>query len=154
MNLRLSSGYAAGLALSLVLSQSLWAANQTTWRWLDSEGKVTYGDHPPNGSEATQIRISTGTSSSNPGEASKAAVDENTEGGEPSTTDAKTPSQLAMNPEQSKALCLQARTNLIVLNEHAMIRQVDESGEKRILTEEEKQAQIKTAQDIIKNYCP
>jgi hypothetical protein len=154
MILRMRSAYASCLVFSIILSQSLWAANQTTWRWLDSDGKVTYGDHPPNGTEATRIHISTGTSSSEPAPNNDLAGGDQTTGSKASAKDPTSTSQLAMNPEKSKALCLQARTNLEILKDHAMIRQVDESGETRMLSEEEKQAQIKTAQTIIESYCP
>jgi hypothetical protein len=140
---------AALLALGLV--PALWASSQTTYKWLDESGNVTYGDHPPLGVKAEEIRISTGTSSSTTEAVSGTTPETTPTASEPANTQPAT--QSGLTPEKAKALCEQAKNNLVVLKSHALIRQTDENGEVLILDEGQKQEQIDTANAIIKDYC-
>ncbi len=140
--------YLAAL-LALGLMPTLWASSQITYKWLDESGNVTYGDHPPLGVQAEEIRISTGTSS-NTAQSSTVPT------GTPAATEAaetQPAPQPGLSPEEAKALCEQAKSNLVILKSHALIRQTDENGEVLILNDDQKQEQIDTANTIIKNYC-
>lgn len=144
--------YLAAL-LALGLMPALWASSQITYKWLDESGNVTYGDHPPLGVEAEEIRISTGTSSSTTNAASTSeAVSGTTPEGTPSASEPAN-TQPGLTPEKAKALCEQAKNNLVILKSHALIRQTDENGEVLILDEGQKQEQIDTANAIIKDFC-
>lgn len=138
------------LALALVvgLSPLAWGASQTTYKWLDEGGNVTYGDHPPMGVEAQEIRISTGTSSNNDDNAAESPAADSKSG---NATIAAANS--GVSPEKAKELCEQAKNNLEVLENSALIRQTDENGEVRILGDEEKKEQIDTAKTIKQQYC-
>jgi hypothetical protein len=148
-------GRTLAILLALGLAPSLWAASQVTYKWLDSNGQVTYGDHPPMGVKAEEIRISTGTSSSR----NTSAPDESMAGDTKETSspdDKASPSPaLRQGPtaEEARALCEQARTNLEVLQNNALIRQTDEKGEVTILNDAQKQEQINTAKSIVKDFC-
>ncbi len=139
------------LALTIGLVPALWATGTTTYKWLDESGNVTYGDHPPMGVEAEEIRISTGTSSSRSNTADSSAVAPTSAA--PAKGKAQPAVQSGLSPEQAKALCEQARNNLEVLQSHALIRQTDENGEVLILDEAQKQEQINTAKTISADYC-
>jgi len=133
------------------LIPALWASGSTTYKWLDESGNVTYGDHPPMGVKAEEIRISTGTSSSRSNTADSSAVAPTADAS--AKGKAQPAAQSGVSPEKAKALCEQARNNLEVLQSHALIRQTDENGEVLILDEEQKQEQIDTANTIIADYC-
>lgn len=136
------------------LAPTLWAGSQTTYKWLDENGRVTYGDHPPQGVKAEEIRISTGTSSF-----ANAADEDETQADQSPATDTtpETKATAANNsgptPEEAQRLCEQARSNLEVLQDHALIRQTDADGNVQILDDAQKQEQISTAKTIAARYC-
>jgi hypothetical protein len=147
--LRIAALLLFGLAPTL-----LWAASQTTYKWIDQNGRVTYGDHPPLGVKAEEIRISTGTSSASESAPDEAGTAEATES-EPRQDNkpASTPPASGPSPEEAQRLCEQARSNLEILQDHALIRQTDADGNVLILDESQKQEQINTARTIISQYC-
>lgn len=128
------------------LSTPLVAATKLTYKWLDDGGNVTYGDYPPKGVQAERIRISTGTS----GGSSDDAMIPLPAG---TSVAAAQPTVNGVTREQAGKLCEQARSNLEVLTNNALIRQTDDTGEVRILDETQKQEQMNTARDIIQSYC-
>lgn len=145
------SRYYLTVVLTIGLIPALWAAGTTTYKWMDESGNVTYGDHPPMGVDAEEIRISTGTSSSRSNTADSSAVAPTA--AEPAGGKTQGAEQSGVSPEKAKALCEQARNNLEVLQNHALIRQTDENGEVLILNDDQKQEQINTAKTIITDYC-
>ena len=147
-------GKTISLALfaGLTLPQLTWSASNSTWKWQDAAGNITYGDAPPRGVAAEQVsvRIGSGRSVSSAGDFGAS----NDPGQEAA---AENPTQVAdargISPERAAALCQQATTNLTILDSNALIRQTDEAGEERILDEQEKQEQIQTAREIIRYHC-
>ena len=135
---------ATQLLLCTALSLPAALSNAATWKWHDADGNVTYGDAPPRSAGAEAVRI-------HPGPGSRSQPDTSSTprnaGSKPTAVAAATPSK------QDKTLCTQARTNLDILNSSALVRQTDENGEERILDENQKQAQIQTAQEIIRHHC-
>jgi hypothetical protein len=136
------------------LAPTLWAASQTTYKWLDGNGRVTYGDHPPLGVKAQEIRISTGTSSSaDAGDEYETQGDQSAATNTTPETKATAPNNNEPSPEEAQRLCEQARGNLEVLQDHALIRQTDADGNVQILDDAQKQEQINTATTIAQRYC-
>jgi hypothetical protein len=151
---RSRAGTGAGIALmvGVCLSSTLLASSGSTWKWHDADGNITYGDSPPRGIAAEQVRVSTGTRASTPhapSEQPSAAA--NTKSNADSKQQVATSNSIT--PQRAQALCAQATTNLEILQSSAMVRQIDDSGEERILDDTEKQAQIETARDIISYHC-
>lgn len=144
-------GRLLAIALSLGLAPTLLAGTATTYKWVDANGNITFGDHPPKGVEAEEIRISTGTSSSSAPDLEAPPPPTDSLPEEKQAT--QTASSTQMSKEEAAQLCEQAKSNLEVLENHALIRQTGEDGEVRILEESEKQEQIATAQQIVKDYC-
>lgn len=141
-----------GLSLAVLVAGALsplnsQAANTVTYKWLDEEGKVVYGDHPPKGVDAEQIRISTGTSSTE--EAAQGFSDDP----EAKKEDEGQLKVGGIDKDKADEYCKQARTNLEVLENNALIRQKDDQGQERILSEDEKQEQIATAREIANRFC-
>ena len=139
------------LVVGVALCHPLWAAARTTYKWLDQSGNVTYGDYPPRGSAAQPIRISTGTSAAPTADAPPDAVAaDGQEAVAVAAADTRAP---GLSAAKAAELCQQARTNLEILDSHALIRQTDADGKVRILDDATKQEQIATARDIINAHC-
>ena len=137
------------LVVGVALCHPLWAAARTTYKWLDQSGNVTYGDYPPTGSAAQPIRISTGTSTASTADAPPAAIAADRQ----QAVAAADTRASGLSAEKAAELCQQARTNLEILQSHALIRQTDADGKVHILDDATKQEQIATAGDIIKAHC-
>jgi hypothetical protein len=55
---------------------------------------------------------------------------------------------------EKAAKCEKARKNLTYLQTHARVRATDKAGKATLLSEEQRQARIKQANEAIKEYCP
>lgn len=142
-----------GIGLAVLVASTLVPVtgySATTYKWTDDEGNIVYGDRPPKGVDAEMIRISTGTSSS---QESASAAKTPAEQEEEANAKAKAAQTAGVSPEKAKEFCQQAKGNLEVLENNALIRQADENGEERILSETEKLEQINTAREISRRYC-
>jgi len=137
------------LLAGLILPQLAWSAAGSTWKWQDADGNVTYGDSPPRGVAAEQVSVRIGSSSSASSGPAIGEPDEREQAGSARTTKVAA----GISPEDAATLCQQAKTNLAVLDSNALIRQTDETGEERILDEQEKQDQMHTAREIIRYHC-
>lgn len=128
------------------------------YRWVDKDGVVNYTQVKPRGVEAEQLQ----TRSSGPINASDA-------GSQPAATATPGPTEaqqrLRRELEQDEQArlqdmaqikqenCTQARGTLDKLTIRNRVTETDESGERRVLPEEERQARIKQAQDAIVDNC-
>ncbi len=148
------------LISTLLLTLSQPAAAGKIFRWKSADGTIHYGEHPPQGVQAELMSTTTGKPSRNkrnvervePGEYTgeeQAAADDSDAAPEKDGAGMAPP-----KPKKNKEICERARYNLKVLTERARIRQTDENGEERYLTEEEKDEQKKAAQDAVDAYCP
>ena len=118
------------------------------YRWTDENGKTHYSDRPPAGVKAELIKFSTSKKSS-------------TKSSEPSATTAtdenKTSPEgtLEVEPQTNKdpQLCAQAQSNLKALSGNPKVRITEADGSKRLLSNDEKEAQRERARGFIKLYC-
>ncbi len=150
----LISAFAVIIITSAIFSSFSHAGN--VYRWKDSNGTIHYGEHPPQGVNATQLNTTTGKSSKNKN-AQRTRVEPGEYTGEeaaPETNEEPVVEQEVVKPKKDKAICERARYNLQVLTERARIRQTDENGEERYLTEEEKEEQKNAAESAVDVYCP
>lgn len=153
------------LVMGLCLLFGVFSSQQATgagniYRWTAADGTTHFGEHPPQGVKATLMSTTTGKPSL--GKKARAAQRERVEPGEytgePEQENAEPEPQTASappppKPKKDKGVCERARYNLKVLTERGRIRQTDESGEERYLSEEQKDEQIKAAQKAIDTYC-
>jgi hypothetical protein len=142
------------LSLGLGLASNTAIANGAVYRWVDSEGNVNYGEHPPKGVEATLIKKGSK-------KRHKKKEDSNEESS-PAPDNASTPEQdtgastapakprIKKNPE----FCKRATANLKMLTDKARIRQRKANGEVHYLTEKEVEEQKEIARKAIKTHCP
>lgn len=132
------------LSLSAGLLLSLPALADTYYKWVDDENVTHYEKHPPKDRESTKVTTS-GSRSAPP----------------PAAKSSKSADDLASNssvigqgkPVKDKSICEKARNNLKAMKAHARVHQRDEYGEQRLLSEQEKEAEMNRARAAIKQNC-
>lgn len=137
---------------TLVLSTSLQAADKY-YKWTDDAGVVHYGENPPDPSKAMKVNVHTGKTS----EEAVGKLEENRAKAEVANEKAAEQAQQknvsAENAKIVKENCAIYRQNLSALQNSARIREKDEKGEYRYLTDEEKNARTQAAETYIKENC-
>ncbi|PCJ30968.1 MAG: hypothetical protein COA99_17600 [Moraxellaceae bacterium] len=150
------------LAITLLLFSTLFSgtiqAKKSFYKWVDQRGVTHYGTHPPQEftDSATKIRVNSATPSG------KAAAERKiAERAKPK--ESKNPAQTNMeieaekinkeNAEITNKNCKIYKQNIVAMNQSARIREKNSSGEMVMLSEEEKQARMKTAKDYIAENC-
>ncbi|TDG12361.1 DUF4124 domain-containing protein [Seongchinamella unica] len=136
---------AAAIIAALILTSMNVAADTTFYRWKDSEGNMVMSDRPPPagtdyeavGTESSVVRRVDGADPVEPRPRPQAP-----EKIKPKKTIIK------KNPEY----CKNARTNLQLL-ERPRIRIIDDTGENRFMTEEEKAEERQKAMEIVEIHC-
>lgn len=116
------------------------------YRWVDKDNIVHYSERPPKGIKSTRIKTSSGSSS----EVNKnsMATSQSEQEAKRKLAEAKLP-----DPKKNKEVCERATFNYNLLNERARIKQKDENGEIRYLSDEEKEEQKKAAKVAMDTYC-
>lgn len=123
---------------------ALQAAPEGHYRWTDENGIIQYADRPPEGIESEFIKFATSKRSKD---------DDENKGNELETgNDSKIFDKVEVLPEKDPALCKQAQRNLKAL-EGSRIRITESDGSKRILNDDEKEAQRDNAKKFIKLHC-
>jgi hypothetical protein len=125
------------------------------YKWVDAEGKVHYGEKPPNTTtegniETIKLRDNVDTKGARKvlNEQSK-SLDERRENRKKKQTDALTAKQkLAKN----KALCQRAKERLVSY-QHPKVTVEEDDGSMRDLGEEEKQSEISASKKMVAKAC-
>ncbi len=145
------------VAFSVLFLTWLAPATARTYRWVDENGVTIYSQsRPPSGTNATVIKApppapaseSSGTTNKLKArlEASEKAKKEKNEAKE---KEEKT----IRNAEIKKQNCENAKKNLSSLELHPRIKKKMDDGEYKILSDEERTADIEKAKKAIKKYC-
>lgn len=129
------------IALLPVASQA-----DVVYRWVDQENIVHYSERPPKGIESTRIKTSSGSSSAV--KKNSMAAPHREQEAQRKLAEASMP-----NPRKNKDVCERATFNFNLLNERARIKQQDDNGEVRYLSDEEKEDQKKSAKVAMDTYC-
>lgn len=139
------------LATGMTVSGAAWA--EKVYKWVDAEGVTHYGEAAPKDTTATKVKVSDTTSSDVDVEmerldktrvAAKAARERAAEETSPGTAP---DSGVA---EANKKACDMHRKNLAVLKTGTRIRVTEGSGQPRVLSEEERKAQLELAEGELK----
>jgi hypothetical protein len=134
----------------LNLSGSLASTGEVVYRWMDKNGNPVNSDRPPPQGVKYEV-ISTKSSMVREVAPDEGAVPLKVKPSADNAfkpVDAKQPA-VEKNPEY----CQRAKDNLLQIDSHGQIRLRNDQGEVRYLTEEEKEAERKKAQDAIKAFC-
>ncbi|ARU54934.1 hypothetical protein OLMES_0842 [Oleiphilus messinensis] len=132
------------LAMSILAPTALQA--ERIYKWTDDNGVIHYGDRRPSDKSSESLEVKTGHSAP-----TQEAATSKTDEAKPTAGD---PAAAAAYKEQRKKACEIAKTNLSKLQSYSRIRIKDkETGEYKYLSDEQKQAQVKESERIVKENC-
>ncbi len=138
------------LASGLMLALCGNAMAAQVYKWVDAQGVTHFGAQPPQGQQVETVNtvVAPGKSVTPPAPAAQ-EID-----AEPDqrTIDRKVKQQVAAQEAERKRYCETLRTNLAQLQNNPRVR-VEENGETRRVTEEERQARISETRDKIAENC-
>ncbi len=139
----------AGLGMLAMLN-----ASATIYKWVDAQGKINYSDQPQSqDAVAVDIRVSQPARPANTD-----SKDNQTPAlGKPAEQPQQAVPQKNESPKLShkekRARCADAKQRLQAITVRNRVRERDEKGNLRYLSEEERQARLKDAQKNIRKYC-
>ena len=138
------------LASGLMLALCGNAMAAQVYKWVDAQGVTHFGAQPPQGQQVETVNtvFSPGKSATPPAP----AVQEIDAEPDQRTIDRKVKQQVAAQEAERKRYCETLRTNLAQLQNNPRVR-VEENGETRRVTEEERQARISETRDKIAENC-
>ena len=138
------------LACSVLLALSTGATAGQIYKWVDAQGNVHFGSQPPEGQQAAEVNPNITQPKLSSEKKPQAAAP--TEDSEQESIDAKVKEDVAKQEAERKKYCETVRTNLSQLQNNPRVR-VEEKGEVRRLTEEERQARIAETEKAIAENC-
>lgn len=146
------------LALSLVTAPALAAK---FYKWTDAQGVTHYSADPPAdaGSKASEIRIRNPQADEPSGPADAKAAAKPGKGdarkdGRQDDKEKEGDKKPAGTPAEKYAeKCKKLQADLKTMQEYARVKETDEKGESRILSEEEKNERMDDVRRQIKAYC-
>ena len=133
--------------LVLALCGNVMAAQ--VYKWVDAQGVTHFGAQPPQGQQVETVN--TVTAPAKPAATPAPVAEDETEADQQSI-DRKVKRQVAEQEAERKRYCETMRTNLAQLQNNPRVR-VEEKGETRRITEEERQARIAETRDKIAENC-
>lgn len=133
--------------LLLALCGNVMAAQ--VYKWVDAQGVTHFGAQPPQGQQVETVNTVTAPAKST---TMPAPVAEDETEVDQQSIDRKVKRQVAEQEAERKRYCETMRTNLAQLQNNPRVR-VEEKGESRRITEEERQARIAETRDKIAENC-
>jgi len=133
--------------LVLALCGNVMAAQ--VYKWVDAQGVTHFGAQPPQGQQVETVNTVTAPAKST---TMPAPVAEDETEDDQQSIDRKVKRQVAEQEAERKRYCETMRTNLAQLQNNPRVR-VEEKGETRRITEEERQARITETRDKIAENC-
>ena len=134
----------------LALSGQLMAGQ--IYQWQDAQGQYHYGAQPPKGVPSTLIDTHTGNTTGKVRATAAATPTSPATGQSQQEIDAKVKQDVAKQQAEHKQYCEQLRTNLAQLENNPRIS-VEENGQPRRISEDERQAKITDAQKALTENC-
>ncbi|MEO4045835.1 DUF4124 domain-containing protein [Pseudomonas sp. CAU 1711] len=138
------------LACSVLLALSTGATAGQIYKWVDAQGNVHFGSQPPEGQEAAEVNPNITQPKLTP--APKPPTENLGGDSEQEKLDQKVRQDVAKQEAELKKYCETVRENLAQLKNNPRVR-VEEKGERRRLTEEERQARIAESEKAIADNC-
>lgn len=139
-------------ALLLLIASPVMAAQ--VYKWVDAQGVTHFGSQPPEGQEAATVNTTVAPSKPatpsglpTPDKLPPIGAD-----AEQKAIDEKVKKEVAEKEAELKKYCESLRTNLAQLQNNPRLR-VEDNGEQRRLTEEERQSRIQEVEKGIAENC-
>ncbi len=138
---------------ALAVTVSAEAGKAGYYRWVDDEGKVNFTQQPPVGRESEFVASDTGRSIPSGADSDTESTADRAAPAETAGSSAP-PQRLEVLPEKDPARCQQAQNFLQQLgNKSRRVRVRDESGQPRMLNDDEIVEQQQRAQEMIDIHC-
>lgn len=138
------------VAGSLLLALSGSAMAGQIYKWVDAQGVTHFGAQPPTGQTAETLN--TVVAPPKPSTQASKAEQPDTPDVAQRDIDRKVKEQVATQEAERKRYCETLRTNLAQLENNPRVR-VEDNGEMRRITEEERQSRIGEAKQKIGENC-
>jgi len=140
------------LFMALVFSHSLFA---TVYKWVDSQGQVQYSQSPPEEGTATVIAPPAPPPHSSLQEQQQAKqlekqINTNLE---QQKVNAQKAAQKAQEDKIRSMNCENAKAHLADMQSKVRVRLYDTDGNQRVLTPDERDAEITKTKETIEKYC-
>ena len=126
------------------------------YKWTDAQGNVHYGSEKPADAEAEKMKVDTSTTGVDTGAEAldniKQQVDDEAERIKEEGIPEQPPVP-SLPMKEVKKRCQAARQDLATIQSRGQLKERDEKGEVRYVSEEEKQRRINSAKQQIREYC-
>ncbi len=140
--------------LLIALSSALMSAAvmaSPLYRWVDAQGKVHYGDQPPpQQQDAEQVELKY-LGKGKPSPPPESAAQERGAGADPVLELLEPDSSLLLKPSPQR--CAAARQRLQVYTKARRLENTDEYGQRRIISDAERQKYIAGAREDVQRAC-
>lgn len=126
------------------------------YKWTDAQGNVHYGSEKPADAEAEKMKVDTSTTGVDTGAEAldnlKQQVDDEAERIKEEGIPEQPPVP-SLPMKEVKKRCQAARQDLATIQSRGQLKERNEKGEVRYVSEEEKQRRITSAKKQIREYC-
>jgi hypothetical protein len=140
--------------MALILAMAPAMVNAVAvYKWTDADGVIHFGDRQPTGTQAEQISVKSGQSSSvNTSPSAQQQLNELEQRQKAASEESRADDAAAARQAQRQTNCNAARQNLEIISNNARIR-ISENGEQRFLTPDEISQQKQKYEDMVKQNC-
>lgn len=151
MNASITSALLAAVLIGLLSQSDAMAQQQKIYKWVDEEGVVHYTARPPDNVEFEQLGVATRDPAESESEAGQAEGEDD----EASNIPPEQPEMAATEPDPEVVAerCEQARRNIENLTQRANVLIRGDDGERRQITDAERQSMLAEAQQFIDEWC-
>lgn len=146
-------------SLYLILLTCMGSTSAAIYKWVDENGKTHYGERPVT-QQAEKLDIKTRTPVPPPVKkdaAKDGKAKEETDAKDPEKDKTETAPKKQEPPQitkrEKRARCKAARDQLANISQYSRLKEYDKKGNLVRLTEEQRQARIKSVNKNIRKYC-
>jgi hypothetical protein len=126
------------------------------YKWTDAQGNVHYGSEKPADADAEKMKVNTSTTGVETGAEALDNLKQQADDEAERIKEQGIPEQPpvpSLPMKEVKRRCQAARQDLATIQSRGQMRERDEKGEVRYVSEEEKQKRIKAARQQVREYC-
>ena len=126
------------------------------YKWTDAQGNVHYGSEKPADADAEKMKVDTSTTGVDTGAEALDNLKQQADDEAERIKEEGIPEQPpvpSLPMKEVKRRCQAARQDLATIQSRGQLRERDEKGEVRYVSDEEKQRRIKTARQQVREYC-
>ena len=144
-------------ALLITVMSTPLAVTAGIYKWTDEQGNVHYGSQRPEDATAERMKIESDKPPATEKNAAKDTGKEPKKEGEAEKKPEAVPPKAAVEPKISKKekqrLCQQARGDMQTIEARGRVREMDESGNTRYLTDQERTKRLSATRADVNKYC-